>query len=106
MNLTVHYDTPMNVNGTEYRVQRFDGLEPLLSEELRFIEGIGTTMYGSLADMTLALISGIWDNSAYPGIQSELVSVKGQRRHNPLQQIRTRICPSPEGGQGLDLERS
>ncbi len=76
MNLTVHYDTPMNVNGTEYRVQRFDGLEPLLSEELRFIEGIGTTMYGSLADMTLALISGIWDNSAYPGIQSELVSVK------------------------------
>ncbi len=33
-------------------------------------------MYGSLADMTLALISGIWDNSAYPGIQSELVSVK------------------------------
>ena len=76
MNLTVHYDTPVTVNGTEYRVQRFDGLEPLLSSELRFIEGIGTTMYGSLADMNLQLISGVWDNSVYPGIQSELVSVR------------------------------
>lgn len=76
MNLTVHYDTPITVNGTEYRVQRFDGLEPLLSSELRFIEGIGTTMYGSLADMDLRLISGVWDNSVYPGIQSELVSVR------------------------------